>query len=118
MSIKSLQSCLTLCDPMDCSLPDFSVHGILPGKNTGVGCHVFLQGMFLPQGSGIEPMSPAAPALQADSVPLSHQGSSKEVIDGYLYARKNITMLLIPSPTRGTRPLLYGQLLGLGELVC
>ena len=22
------QSCLTLCDPMDCSLPGFSVHGI------------------------------------------------------------------------------------------
>ena len=26
---KSLQSCLTLCDPMDCSLPGSSVHGIL-----------------------------------------------------------------------------------------
>ena len=26
---KSLQSCLTLCDPMDCSLPGFSAHGIL-----------------------------------------------------------------------------------------
>ena len=26
---KSLQSRLTLCDPMDCSLPGFSVHGIL-----------------------------------------------------------------------------------------
>ena len=26
---KSLQSCLTLCDPMDCSLPGFSVRGIL-----------------------------------------------------------------------------------------
>ena len=26
---ESLQSCLTLCDPMDCSLPGFSVHGIL-----------------------------------------------------------------------------------------
>ena len=26
---KLLQSCLTLCDPKDCSLPDFSVHGIL-----------------------------------------------------------------------------------------
>ena len=26
---KSLQSCLTLCDPMDCSPPGFSVHGIL-----------------------------------------------------------------------------------------
>ena len=26
---KLLQSCLTLCDPMDCSLPGSSVHGIL-----------------------------------------------------------------------------------------
>ena len=26
---KSHQSCPTLCDPMDCSLPGFSVHGIL-----------------------------------------------------------------------------------------
>ena len=25
---KSLQSCPTLCDPMDCSLPGSSVHGI------------------------------------------------------------------------------------------
>ena len=25
---KSLQSCLTLCDPVDCSLPGSSVHGI------------------------------------------------------------------------------------------
>ena len=29
MLAKSLQSCLTLYDPMDCSLPDSSVHGIL-----------------------------------------------------------------------------------------
>ena len=27
--ISVAQSCLTLCDPMDCSLPDSSVHGIL-----------------------------------------------------------------------------------------
>ena len=26
------QSCLTLCDPMDCSLPGFSVRGILQAK--------------------------------------------------------------------------------------
>ena len=25
-------SCLTLCDPMDCSLPGFSVHGILQAR--------------------------------------------------------------------------------------
>ena len=27
--VKSLQSCPTLCDPIDCSPPSFSVHGIL-----------------------------------------------------------------------------------------
>ena len=41
----------------------------LPGKNTGMGCHSFLQGMFLTQGS-----NPSYPSLQADSLPLSHQG--------------------------------------------
>ena len=30
---KSLQSCLILCDPMDCSLPGSSVHGKLQAKN-------------------------------------------------------------------------------------
>ena len=29
---KSLQWCLTLCDPMDCSLPSFSIHGILQAR--------------------------------------------------------------------------------------
>ena len=48
---KSLQSCLTLCDPMNCSLPGSFVHGDSPGKNTGVGCHAFLQRIFLTQGS-------------------------------------------------------------------
>ena len=36
-------SCSTLCDPMVCSPPGSSVHGDSPGKNTGVGCHAFLQ---------------------------------------------------------------------------
>jgi hypothetical protein len=36
---------------MDCSLPGFSVHGDFPGKNTGVGSHVLLQGIFPTQGS-------------------------------------------------------------------
>ena len=29
---KSLQSCPTLCDPMDCRPPGFSVHGILQAR--------------------------------------------------------------------------------------
>ena len=32
---KSLQSCPTLSDPMDWSLPGSSVYGIFPGKSTG-----------------------------------------------------------------------------------
>ena len=45
-SAKLLQSCPTLCNPMDCSPSGSSVHGISPGKNTGVGCHFLLQGIF------------------------------------------------------------------------
>ena len=45
------QSCLILCDPMGCSPPGSSVHGDSPGKNTGVGCHALLQGIFPTQGS-------------------------------------------------------------------
>ena len=44
------QLCLTLCDPMACSLPGFSVHGDSPGKNIGVGCHALFQGIFQTQG--------------------------------------------------------------------
>jgi len=37
------QSCLTPCDPMDCSPPGSSVHGIFLGKHIEVGCHFLLQ---------------------------------------------------------------------------
>ena len=47
------QLCLTLCDPMDCSPPGYSVQGILQAKNTGVGCHALLQEIFLTQGSNL-----------------------------------------------------------------
>ena len=50
------QSYLTLCNPMYCSPPGFSVHGDSLGKNTGVGCHVLLQRIF--SNPGIKPMSP------------------------------------------------------------
>ena len=45
-----IQSCLTLCNTMDCSLPGSSVHGDSPGKNARVGCHALLQGTFPTQG--------------------------------------------------------------------
>ena len=45
------QSCLTLCDPMNYSPPGSSVHWDYPCKNTGVGHHALLQGIFPTQGS-------------------------------------------------------------------
>ena len=53
MSVLCLvaQSCPTLCDPMDCSPPCSSVHRDSPGKNTAVGCHALLQGIFPTQRS-------------------------------------------------------------------
>ena len=41
---QSLQSSLTLYDPMDYSPTGSSVHGILSGKNTEVGCHARVGG--------------------------------------------------------------------------
>ena len=109
------QSCPTLCDPVDCSLPGSSIHGLLqarilervaisfpnacmhakslqsyptlcdpldkqptrllcpqdyPSKNTGVGCHFLLQGIFPIQG-----WHPPLLHWQANSLSLSHQGS-------------------------------------------
>ena len=40
------QSCLTLCDPMDCGSPGFSFQGVSPGKNIGVCYQALLQGIF------------------------------------------------------------------------
>ena len=51
LQVLVAQSCLILCDPMDCSLSGSSVHGDSPGKNTGVGCHFLLQRIFLTQES-------------------------------------------------------------------
>ena len=70
MCAKSLQSCPAPCDPVDCSLPGSSVHGILP---TGVGCHALLQGIFPTQGLNLHLLH-----WQVDSLPL--QGSPRYAV--------------------------------------
>ena len=63
------QSCLTLCDPMDRSLPGSSIHPWnSPSKNTGVGTHSFLQGIFPTQGS-----KPCLPYCRQILYCLSHR---------------------------------------------
>ena len=56
------QLCPTLCSPMDCSMPGSSVHWISL-KNTRVGFHFLLQGIFLIQG-----LNPHLLHWQADSL--------------------------------------------------
>ena len=70
----SLQSCLTLCDPMDYSQPGSSGHGILQDKNTGVGCHFLLQGMFPAEESNLGFL--CLLHWQVGSLPLAPPGKS------------------------------------------
>ena len=69
---KLLQLCPTLCNPVDCSLPASLSMGFF---SKTLECVAMPFPGSLPH-PGIESMSPAAPALQADSLLLSHQGSS------------------------------------------
>ena len=62
------QSCLTICDPTNCSPSGSSIHGIFQAR--------ILEGLPFPSpedfpGPGIKPRSPA---LQADSLPSELQG--------------------------------------------
>ena len=65
MHAKLLQPYLTCCDPIDCSLPGFSSQEYWSGLP-------FPPPRYLSD-PGIKPVSPAAPALQADYLPLSQE---------------------------------------------
>ena len=84
-----VQSCPTLCNPMDCSLPGSSVHGDSPGKNTGVSCHALFQ--------VAKKVSVSNPA----SSMLVHAGG------GGLVAKSCLT-LVTPRPWRLQTPLSMG----------
>ena len=64
----------TLCNPMDCSPQASSVHGNSPGKNTEVGCHTLLRGIFPSQGS-----NPGLPHCRWIFYHLSPQGSPRKL---------------------------------------
>ena len=68
------QLCPTLCDPMDCSPPGSSIHGNSSGKNTGVGCHALLKGIFPTQGSNL--LLLCLLQWQVGSLPLAPPGKS------------------------------------------
>ena len=69
---QSLQSCLTLCDSMDCSPLGSSVRGILQAR--------ILEWVAMPSSrgnlpdSGTEPTCPASPVFQVDSLSTEPPG--------------------------------------------
>ena len=77
---KSLQSCPTLCDPIDSSPPGSPCPWDSPGKNTGVGCHFFLQCMKVKSESEVAQLYPTL----SDPMDCSLPGSS---IHGIFQAR-------------------------------
>ena len=70
------KSCPTLATPWR-SPPGSSVHGIFPGKNTGVGCHFLLQGIFLTEGLN--------PGLLHCRRILYHWGTKEALCGGIIY---------------------------------
>ena len=66
------QSCLTLCDPMDCSPPVFFVHGILQARIMEWVAVPFSRGTSRPR------IKPRSPAMQADSLPSEPPGKPGE----------------------------------------
>ena len=75
-----LQSCLTLCNPMDCSPPGSSVHGDSLGKNTGMGSLFLLLWIFPTQGS-----NPGLPHCRQILYHLSHQGHPNQLCTAYVF---------------------------------
>ena len=91
---KLLQLCPALCDPMDCSLPGSSVHGISQAR--------ILEWVAFPSPGdlprpGVEPRSPV---LQAESLPLEPPGKQKKPNYFPKAAHPNTTIL-------GVRTLTY-----------
>ena len=95
MLAESLQSCPTLCDPMDCSPTGFSAHGILQART--------LEWIAMPLSRGSSlPRDRAPVSWQADSLPPApSEKSIAKVHFSILLATKsfprNILLLLAKS---------------------
>ena len=75
---KWLQCCPTLCHPMDCTLPDSSVHGTLQART--------LKWVAMPSSRGTFPTQGSNPCLlgllhwQAGSFPLAPPGKPESIL--------------------------------------
>ena len=110
-SLHVYLSCPTLCNPMDCSPSRLLCPWNFTGKNTRVGCHFLLQGIFSTQGQ-----NPCLLHWQADSLPLHHLESCTPQLNRNSYStfcfcllcegekKAEVNELLIAKVTKGHLP--------------
>ena len=109
---KSLQSCPTLCDPIDGSPPGSPIPGILQAQNTGVGCHFLLQCMKVKSESEVaqsyltlrNPMDCSPPGSSAHGV------FQARVLEWGAIAFSVFTWLILNIKTNVVKAFLYHQL--------
>ena len=101
--LEVLKSCLTLCDPMDCSLPVSSVRGILQG------CHFLFQGIFPIQGPNPCPLHQQVNSLPPEDYLLKTKKSwthETDVRGGHrtlkLLGTESTPVILVKCPGLGT----------------
>ena len=85
------QACPTLCDPMDCSLPGSSVHGILQAR--------ILEWLTFPSPGGIFPIqgsNPRLPCCKQILYRLSHQGSPERLCTNTRLLAGPVRCVLLP----------------------
>ena len=90
---------MSFCNPTDCSPSGSSAHGILQ-DNTGVGCHILLQGIFPTQGS-----NPSLLSLlhwQTGSLPnkQSHINKWKDLLSWRCHCSPNWSVDSVQSQTK------------------
>ena len=97
---KSLQSCLTLCSPIDGSPLGSCVPGDSPGKNTGVGCHFLLQCMKVKSESEVAQLCPTLSDPMDWSLPGSsdHGIFQARVLEWVAIAFSAIQVWVSPNP--------------------
>ena len=102
-----LHTCSVVSDflhPMDWDPPGSSVHGVFQARNTGVGCHFLLQGIFLTQGLNLHLLRLLH--WQADSLLLHYLGSPYFLQSALNHhqSSKNQKVLSSPSTKTSTAP--------------
>ena len=88
------------------SSPGSLVHGDSPGKNTGVGCHTLLQGIFPTQG-----LNPGLLYYRSILYHLSHQGSPCIFHSEFNFSHPCM-QLCVRIPVTASQPWLFLKLSG------